>query len=72
MEKPNHLALYEHELCGFCQSVRRSTSDLGVEFESRNILREPGRRQELIDGGGKGHGAVPAHRVPGRPGGVDV
>lgn len=61
MEKPIHLALYEHELCGFCQSVRRSTSDLGVEFESRNILREPGRRQELIEGGGKG--MVPCLRI---------
>ncbi|PZA00948.1 glutaredoxin [Gammaproteobacteria bacterium 2W06] len=61
MEKPNHLALYEHELCGFCQSVRRSTSDLGVDFESRNILREPGRRQELIEGGGKG--MVPCLRI---------
>ena len=61
MEKPNHLALYEHELCGFCQSVRRSTSDLGVEFESRNILREPCRRQELIEGGGKG--MVPCLRI---------
>ena len=61
MEKPTHLALYEHDLCGFCQSVRRSTKDLGLEVESRNILREPDRRQELIDGGGKG--MVPCLRL---------
>ncbi|AGM40302.1 Glutaredoxin [Spiribacter salinus M19-40] len=60
-QTPSHLALYEHELCGFCQMVRRSTQDLGVEVESRNILREPGRREELIEGGGKG--MVPCLRI---------
>ena len=52
--KPAHLALYEHDLCGFCQSVRRATDGLGLALESRNILNEPNRRQELIEGGGKG------------------
>ncbi len=60
-QKPSHLALYEHELCGFCQMVRRSTANLGLEVESRNILREPRRRQELIEGGGKG--MVPCLRI---------
>ena len=61
MEQPAHLALYEHELCGFCQMVRRSTRDIDLEVESRNILREPGRREELIEGGGKG--MVPCLRI---------
>lgn len=60
-ETPSHLALYEHELCGFCQKVRRSIQTLGLDVESRNILSEPGRRQELIDGGGKG--MVPCLRI---------
>ena len=60
-QKPSHLALYEHELCGFCQMVRRSTANLGLEVESRNILREPGRREELIEEGGKG--MVPCLRI---------
>ncbi|MDR9432556.1 MAG: glutathione S-transferase N-terminal domain-containing protein [Spiribacter sp.] len=58
---PSHLALYEHDLCGFCQMVRRSTQDLDIEVESRNILDEPERRQELIEGGGKG--MVPCLRI---------
>ncbi|MDR9406615.1 MAG: glutathione S-transferase N-terminal domain-containing protein [Spiribacter sp.] len=58
---PTHLALYEHHLCGFCQSVRRATSDLGLTLESRNILNNPDRRQELIEGGGKG--MVPCLRI---------
>lgn len=58
---PIHLALYEHDLCGFCQSVRRATNGLGLAVESRNILNEPNRRQELIEGGGKG--MVPCLRI---------
>lgn len=54
MEKPTHLALYEQDLCPFCRMVRQSTADLGLEIESRDIAREPGRRQELLEGGGRG------------------
>ncbi len=51
---PAHLALYEHELCPFCRMVRQATEDLSLTIESRNILREPGRQQELVEGGGRG------------------
>ncbi len=58
---PAHLALYEHELCGFCQKVRRATQGLDLDVESRNILQDPGRREELVEGGGKG--MVPCLRI---------
>ncbi|WP_253939126.1 glutathione S-transferase N-terminal domain-containing protein [Spiribacter salilacus] len=54
MEKPTHLALYEHELCPFCMMVRQATESLPLNIESRNILREPARQQELVKGGGRG------------------
>ncbi len=54
IEKPTHLALYEHELCPFCMMVRQATEALPLSIESRNILREPGRQQELLEGGGRG------------------
>ncbi len=54
LEKPVKLALYEHELCPFCSMVRQATENLPLTIESRNIMREPGRQQELVEGGGKG------------------
>ena len=53
-EKPAKLALYEHELCPFCTIVRQATESLPLTIESRNILREAGRQQELVEGGGRG------------------
>ena len=60
---PAHLALYEHELCGFCQQVRRTETRLSlpVEVTSRNILHDPEARQELIKGGGRA--VVPCLRI---------
>lgn len=69
LDTPPDLALYEHELCGFCQRVRRAIDGLDLEVESRNILRERGRRQELIAGGGRG--MVPCLRVGHAGGAVD-
>lgn len=66
---PRYLALYEHALCGFCQRVRRAIDGLGLEVESRNILRERGWREELIAGGGRG--VVPCLRVGHAGGEVD-
>lgn len=54
MEKPTHLALYEHELCPFCAMVRQAADDLPLKIESRNTMRDPGRQQELVEGGGRG------------------
>ena len=67
--QPKHLALYEHELCGFCQRVRAAIRRLGLEVESRNTLREPGRREELVAGGGKA--VVPCLRIEHEDGEVD-
>jgi len=68
-DTPRHLALYEQELCGFCRQVRRAIDGLGLEVESRDIQREPGRRQELIAGGGRG--MVPCLRIEHADGSVD-
>ncbi|PWG63123.1 glutaredoxin family protein [Spiribacter halobius] len=68
-DTPAHLALYEHELCGFCRHVRHAIDASGLEVESRNILREPGHREDLIAGGGRG--MVPCLRIEHRDGQVD-
>lgn len=60
---PTQLALYEHELCGFCQQVRRTETRLTLPtaVTSRNILHDPEARQELIKGGGRA--VVPCLRI---------
>ncbi|WP_440997641.1 glutaredoxin family protein [Arhodomonas sp. SL1] len=55
------LALYHHELCGFCLRVRAVLERLGVSVEMRDIRRHPEYRQELIDGGGQA--MVPCLRI---------
>jgi len=67
--KPAHLALYEQELCPFCRMVRQATADLDLTIESRDTMREPHRRQELVEGGGKG--MVPCLRIEYPDGTVD-
>ena len=47
------LALYHHELCGFCQRVRSVLARLGVEVELRDIRQHPEHREALVEGGGK-------------------
>lgn len=62
-DQPKKLALYEHELCGFCQQVRRTETRLTLptEVTSRNILHDPEARQALIKGGGRA--VVPCLRI---------
>lgn len=68
-DMPRHLALYEHELCGFCRQVRQAIDGLDLEVASRDILREPERREELAAGGGRA--MVPCLRIEHADGQVD-
>ena len=55
------LRLYHFASCPFCVKVRLAARRLGVQLEERNIRRDPGAREELLDGGGKTQ--VPCLRI---------
>lgn len=55
------LALYHFESCPYCQKVRRTMADLGVEIELRDTRQNPAFREEQVAGGGKGQ--VPCLRI---------
>lgn len=65
------LALYEHELCGFCHQVRQTEQQLTlpVAVASCNILRDPAARQALSEGGGRA--VVPCLRIEDDEGNVE-
>ncbi len=55
------LALYGYDACPYCQRVRRAIDDLGLEVETRDVLAEPRRRDELRQAVGRG--TVPVLRI---------
>jgi len=57
------LALYKYDSCGYCRWVLQTIRELGLEdrIELRDVLRDPGRRQELIEA--RGRGTVPVLRI---------
>lgn len=56
-----HMALYHYESCMFCARVRRAIATLKLNIELRDVLREPGHRNDLVAGGGST--TVPCLRI---------
>ena len=50
--------IYTSPLCGFCHAAKRLLNQKGVEFDEIDVLKEPGRRSEMMD---RAHGR---HTVP--------
>ena len=57
----SRLALYQFDSCPFCQRVRDAMARLGTSIELRDIQRDAGRRQELIEATGRA--TVPVLRI---------
>ncbi|HVS13604.1 MAG TPA: glutaredoxin [Thermoanaerobaculia bacterium] len=55
------LALYTTEGCWFCTRVRNAMARDGIDFELRDVRRDPAHRQELLREGGKSQ--VPCLRI---------
>jgi glutathione S-transferase len=53
--------LYQYETCPFCYRVRRFLDDAGIAIETRDVLRDPQARRELLEGGGRT--TVPCLRI---------
>jgi glutaredoxin len=49
----DRLALYYTPTCPFCIRVMRVIDRLGLDVEMRNIITDPGRRDELIEARGR-------------------
>jgi glutaredoxin len=47
------LKLYQYLACPFCVKTRRAIRRLGLNIETRDALRDPVSRKELITQGGK-------------------
>lgn len=60
------LSLYHSQTCWFCARVRHAMEELGIELALRDVDREPERRAELTNGGGKMQ--VPCLRMDGADG----
>lgn len=60
--------LYQYDSCPFCAMVRRFLDAKGLEMPMRNTQRDPGAREELIAGGGKG--TVPCLKITDESGAV--
>ena len=41
--------IYTSPLCGFCHAAKRLLTQKGVEFSEIDVLREPGRKAEMIE-----------------------
>jgi glutaredoxin len=48
-----NLVLYQFRMCPFSVKVRRTVKRLSLNIETRDALREPSSREELLRGGGK-------------------
>jgi glutaredoxin 3 len=42
------VTIYTTPFCGYCMAAKRLLSDKGVAFEEIDVLRDPERRQEMI------------------------
>ena len=54
--------LYHFEGCPFCIKVRRQIRRLGLRIESREVLKNPQFKAELLQGGGEIQ--VPCLKIP--------
>jgi len=50
--------IYTTPLCGFCHAAKRLLSKKGVAFTEIDVMRNPGKRQEMMS---RAHGG---HTVP--------
>jgi glutaredoxin len=46
------LVLYEFRMCPFCIKARRAIKRLSLNIETRDAMRQPSSREELLSGGG--------------------
>lgn len=65
------VTIYTTPFCGYCMAAKRLLSDKGVAFDEIDVLRDPERRQEMIQRS-KGGRTVPQVFIGGSPvGGYD-
>ncbi|MDW3223727.1 MAG: glutaredoxin 3 [Paracoccaceae bacterium] len=43
-----NVEIYTSPLCGFCHAAKRLLKQKGVEFSEVDVLRDPGRKPEMI------------------------
>lgn len=63
------LSLYQTRFCPYCERVRRTVAELGIELESRDINASSARRAELATATGRT--TVPCLRIEGDDGSVE-
>jgi len=51
--RTRNLVLYQFLMCPFCVSVRRTIKRLSLNIETRDALRDPASRAQLLANGGK-------------------
>lgn len=61
-----NLALYQFQTCPFCIKVRQEMRRLSLNIELRDARNDPGHRDDLMQGGGRG--MVPCLRIDGEDG----
>lgn len=59
----HELTLYYYTICPYCMRVRQFLKRNNVVIPEKNIRKDAGARQELIEAGGKGQ--VPALLIDG-------
>ncbi|MFW2545454.1 glutaredoxin 3 [Primorskyibacter sp. 2E107] len=47
--------IYSSPLCGFCHAAKRLLQQKGAEFSEVDVLKEPGRKSEMMDRAGGRH-----------------
>jgi glutathione S-transferase len=52
-EQTRRLVLYQFRMCPFCIKVRRAIRRLSLDIRSRDVLRDPASREQLMAGGGE-------------------
>ncbi|MBK79351.1 MAG: glutaredoxin [Gammaproteobacteria bacterium] len=58
---PERHVLYQYDACPFCRRVRQFVAQAGIDLETRDTLRDPEARRELVEGGGRS--MVPCLRI---------
>ena len=51
--RTRNLVLYQFLMCPFCVSVRRAIKRLSLNIETRDAMRDPSSREQLLASGGK-------------------
>jgi glutaredoxin len=63
-EETGNLVMYQFLTCPFCIKTRRAIKRLSLNIETRDALRDPDSRQQLLEGGGEIK--VPCLRITGK------